>query len=100
VMASPTQSTPLHIHVAVMQGIVRRGRTHEAHATFVHRRCSAVTFSAPSEPGDGGVFRRDGVTSDAACEAVGGYEAGCRRSNESAGAHRSTSRPRQPTHRE
>jgi hypothetical protein len=41
-----------------------------------------------------------GVVTDAPDEAVDEYEAGCRRSDESAGARRSTSRPRQPTHRE
>ncbi|SQD99742.1 hypothetical protein FMEAI12_5590010 [Parafrankia sp. Ea1.12] len=44
--------------------------------------------------------RRTPVVTDAPGEAVDEYEAGCRRSDESAGAHRSTSRRRQPTHRE
>jgi hypothetical protein len=43
---------------------------------------------------------RDGVVADGPGVAVDECEAGCRRSDESAGAHRSTSRPRQPTHRE
>ena len=40
------------------------------------------------------------VMADAPGGAVDEYEAGCRRSDESADAHRSTPRPRQPTHRE
>src|SRR5262249_49819801 len=47
-----------------------------------------------------GRWPRDEVVTDAPGEAVDEYEAGCRRSDDSTDAHRSTSRPRQSTIRE